>query len=62
MRPGEGDKDHLTRLAAPSLSAYAVGKKDLGAITMGLVTIALVPACARDCDSCCSGPWRHLTT
>ena len=30
--------------------------------TLGLVTIALVvPACARDCDSGCSGPWRHLT-
>src|ERR1700735_1290824 len=24
-------------------------------------TIALVvPACTRDCDSGCSGPWRHL--
>ncbi len=30
--------------------------------TLGLVTIALVvPACARDCDSGCSGPRRHLT-
>jgi hypothetical protein len=63
LRHGEGDKVHLTRLAALSLGAYAVGKKDLGAGTMGLVTIALVvPACARDCDSGCSGPWRHLTT
>ena len=62
LRHGEGDKDP-TRPAALSLGAYAVGKKDLGAITMGLVTIALVvPACARDCDSGCSGPWRHLTT
>src|SRR5271165_425975 len=30
--------------------------------TLGPVIIALVvPACARDCDSGCSGPWRHLT-
>lgn len=30
--------------------------------TLGLATIALVaPACARDCDSGCSGPRRHLT-
>jgi hypothetical protein len=30
--------------------------------TLGLVTIVLVvPACARDCDSGCSGPRRHLT-
>jgi hypothetical protein len=49
LRHREGDKDHLTRLAALSLGAYSMGKKDLGAITMGLVTIALVvPAYARD--------------
>jgi hypothetical protein len=27
LRHGEGGKDHLTRLAALSLGAYAVGKK-----------------------------------
>jgi hypothetical protein len=40
-----------------------IGHPNPPSATMGLVTIALVvPACARDCDSGCSGPWRHLTT
>ena len=42
-----------------SLAAFAL---ENGQGTLGLATIALVaPACARDCDSGCSGPRRHLT-
>jgi hypothetical protein len=46
----------------PHGQGHALHHPNPPSATMGLVTIALVvPARARDCDSGCSGPWRHLT-
>ena len=50
-----------SRPDATMITGAAVTMKN-GQGTLGLATIALVaPACARDCDSGCSGPRRHLT-
>jgi hypothetical protein len=51
----------LPRQAHITTTALA-GAAQNGQGTLGPATIALVaPACARDCDSGCSGPRRHLT-